>query len=139
MNNQTDALYTQLRDAGLKATSQRVAVLKILSQTDKHPGVEQIVSALNDAGIHMSVATVYNVLESLYKAGIVLKMVDKDNIMRFDYNTNAHVHIFNDANTEICDYFDEELCEQVKAYLRAKLGDRFGRISYVDISVKTKL
>jgi Fur family ferric uptake transcriptional regulator len=64
-------LREQLRAAGLKATPQRVEVLTILRDSDKHLDAESIHLTALGRGADISLATVYRTLGALTKAGLV--------------------------------------------------------------------
>ncbi len=100
-----EEIKTSLREHNLKATKQRIQIMQVLNQTNAHPSAEMVMEAIRKKGIHMSFATVYNVLETLVDAGIIRKLSSGDDIMRFDYNTDFHIHIHDVQTGQIDDYF----------------------------------
>jgi Fe2+ or Zn2+ uptake regulation protein len=80
-----------LRDAGLRVTSQRLAVLDALSQAS-HPTADEIhhVVRLRHPGVGL--ATVYNTLAALETHGRVLVVEDRKG-RRYDFRTDTHPHI----------------------------------------------
>ena len=65
------ALREELHAAGLKATPQRIEVLKILRRSDQHLDAEGIHQAAQQRGAEISLATVYRTLGALKRAGLV--------------------------------------------------------------------
>lgn len=61
-----------IRKAGFRATNQRIALLEYLTKVHKPESISQIASAL---GEQMDLVTIYRVVESFVKAGL-LRQVD---------------------------------------------------------------
>ncbi len=131
-----EEIKESLRKHHLKATKQRIQIMQVLSQTTEHPSAEMVMDAIKAKGIHMSFATVYNVLETLVDAGIIRKLSSGDDIMRFDYNTDFHIHIHDAQSGRIDDYFDVEFCDKIKEYLVERIGDG-NDIKKIDLFVET--
>ncbi len=93
----------------LKVTKTRLEILNYLYNTDSHPSANMILDYLKEKNISLSFATVYNCLEIFYKKGMILKMQDGDDIMRFDGKTNFHIHVIDKQTNEIKDIFDESI------------------------------
>lgn len=81
-----------LRERGLRVTQQRLAVLDHLLEATDHPTAEEIGEAVNRTDSTTSRASVYNVLRSLARAGLVTELVLDDAISRFDANLDPHHH-----------------------------------------------
>jgi Fur family peroxide stress response transcriptional regulator len=88
-----DALKVLLRERGLRVTEPRVAVLAYLASTDRHPTAEEVETAVNADGPILSRASVYNVLHSLTRAGLVAGMSPKDGAARYDAHVAPHHHL----------------------------------------------
>ncbi|KAF5081217.1 Fur family transcriptional regulator [Acetobacterium wieringae] len=125
MKSKKIQMYTDMiRSVGLKATPQRISVLKVLSEMTSHPSADMLMEALENQGYVMSVGTIYNILETFSEKGLILKLKDNQEVMRFDANTQFHVHIYNKENNGICDYYDPELEILLSDYFKNKLpGD----------------
>jgi len=141
MNNEIlekkDDMAQQLKDHRLKATSQRIAVLSILKESKDHPSAEMVMDKLRQRGIHMSFATVYNVLETFVEAGLVAKLAGCDEIMRFDYNTDFHIHLYDSDTGAIRDHIDETFCEYLSDYVKNHLA-LTKNIEKIDLFVQIK-
>jgi len=96
-----------IRSHGLKATPNRISVLEYLYSSKEHPSAEMIKDHLNSLGNKFSLATIYNILEAFLEKGVIIKVrEDENSMMRFDANTDFHVHIYNKKTNEIIDYED---------------------------------
>ena len=131
-----EEIKANLREHNLKATRQRIQIMQVLRQTTEHPSAEMVMDAIKARGIHMSFATVYNVLETLVEAGMIRKLSSGDDIMRFDYNTDFHIHIRDAQSGQIDDYFDAEFCDQIRNHLIERIGNE-NDIKKIDIFVET--
>jgi Fur family transcriptional regulator, peroxide stress response regulator len=78
---------------GLKLTPQRLAIFDYLRDNTDHPSAEDIFAAVSKKFPTMSVATVYNTLETLRKRGEVLTLTIDPGKRRFDPNPKPHNHL----------------------------------------------
>jgi Fur family ferric uptake transcriptional regulator len=62
-------LEERLREAGLRVTSSRVAVLRVLSGADDHPSVEEIIERVRRDGVTVSTQAAYDACEALREQG----------------------------------------------------------------------
>ena len=92
MSKASVELELALRSAGVRATSQRYAVLAFLAKTPVHATAEEIFAAVNRRDPRASRATVYNCLRSLAKAGLVREVQSEGKAARFDANLHRHHH-----------------------------------------------
>ena len=84
----------------LKATPQRIAVLTYLMTHENHPTAEMIHHELSE----ISLATIYNTLEKLVAAELVITIDQMDDGKRhYDYYGDPHYHIINPDTQEIID------------------------------------
>jgi len=125
-----------VRSAGLKATPQRVVLLELLSETTCHPSAEMLIEMLEKENIKMSVGTIYNVLEAFEEKGLLVKMHDTHQVMRFDANTAFHLHIFDKEKNEIKDYFDDELELLIREHLKGNIAKDLN-IEHINLSLYT--
>jgi Fe2+ or Zn2+ uptake regulation protein len=85
-----DAAQT-LRDAGLKATPQRIAILRALDGDETHPTAQELYERLRGEFPTLSVATVYNTLSALTRVARCVPL-ELGGPIRFDPNVSAHDH-----------------------------------------------
>lgn len=85
-------MINKLKNLGLRATPQRMAILKFLDGNTCHPSVEEIYRELKPNYPSLSPATVYNTLETLSKAGEIQEINIDPERRRFDPNPIPHCH-----------------------------------------------
>lgn len=83
---------TKLREAGLKVTPQRAAILEVYSGRRGHWTAQQVFGHLEGAKPSMSLATVYNTLETFEELGLLRRFNRPDGQTVFDRNTTVHHH-----------------------------------------------
>lgn len=81
------------KEIGLKLTPQRLAILDYLEGNTAHPSAEEIDRALSEKFPTMSLATVYNTLETLRRKGLVQELSIDPDKKRFDPKTRPHNHL----------------------------------------------
>jgi Fe2+ or Zn2+ uptake regulation protein len=82
----------RLREAGLKATGPRLAILAALERDRCHPGAEQIHAMLADSHPSLSLSTVYSTLEAFVRAGLIRRVNGSDGRLRVDGTREDHDH-----------------------------------------------
>jgi Fur family peroxide stress response transcriptional regulator len=95
------ALYNQstafnpkavLTQKGIRPLTHRVAVFRYLLENPTHPTADEIYSHLSLTMDSISRTTVYNVLNLLVENKVVKEIGIEKNEMRYDANTNEHIH-----------------------------------------------
>ena len=81
----------ELRDAGLRVTAARVALLETVRTSD-HPGVEEIASGVRARVGHVSLQAVYDALHALTAAGLVRRIEPADSPARFEGRVGDNHH-----------------------------------------------
>ena len=87
-------LIQTLRHAGMRITHQRIAICRLLCETDDHPTAAKIYAHLKPQFPSLSLATVYNTLEVLVELGMVsaLGHAGDDNV-HYDADTTPHINL----------------------------------------------
>ncbi len=89
-----EIIIKKLKESGHKITPQRIAVVKILADSEVHPSVEQIYEQLQDDFPTMSLATVYRTVLLIKSFGEVLELGFPDGSNRYDANRPyPHPHV----------------------------------------------
>lgn len=86
------SLLAACRDHGLKATPQRIAILRALRESHGHPGPEQIHAVVTRELPSVSLATVYKTLDALEAHGVIEEVTLKADSKRYDANLTPHHH-----------------------------------------------
>ena len=99
----TNALE-RLNGVGLRPTRQRLALAKLLfDRGDCHLTAEQLHTAARNAGVKVSLATVYNTLHQFKEVGLLREVVVEAGRSYFDTNTSDHHHFFSESTGELTD------------------------------------
>ena len=100
----------RLRAIGLRPTRQRLALAKLLFEgEERHVTAELLHSEAVDAGIKVSLATVYNTLHQFTEAGLLKEVIVDSNRTYFDTNISDHHHIFFKEDEILADLTSEDL------------------------------
>lgn len=87
-------LTQALQRAGLRLTPQRMAICRLLAETDEHPTAQVIYEQLRPEYPSLSLATVYNTLDTLVQLGVVNSLGSAgDDAIHFDADTSPHVNL----------------------------------------------
>ena len=81
-----------LKDSGFRQTKQRDMILELLEGNKNHPTADDIIEIIKSKAGHVTVATVYNTLETLSKQGLIKKLDSLDTKSHFDPDTKPHYH-----------------------------------------------
>src|SRR4030042_4364920 len=93
-----------LVENGLKVTPQRTAVLEVILNLNNHPTAENIVEYLRLNFPHMPIGTVYKILDTFLKIGIINKVKTECDQMRYDPVKETHHHLYFANSERIEDY-----------------------------------
>jgi Fur family iron response transcriptional regulator len=94
----------RLRHAGLRPTRQRVALASLLfAKGDRHLTVEELHEEAAEAGIDVSLATVYNTLHQFTEAHMIRVLAVEGSRTYFDTNISDHHHFFVEGRNEVLD------------------------------------
>ncbi|MCL7938046.1 MAG: transcriptional repressor [marine benthic group bacterium] len=93
MGGEESTLRETLLAAGHRCTPQREAVWEVLNGMRTHPTAEEIFRAVRERVPAISLATVYNALESFESAGVCQKLTQGEGAARYDARTEAHHHL----------------------------------------------
>ena len=97
-------LERRVRAAGLRPTRQRIALADLLfAKGDRHLSAEELHEEALDAGVAVSLATVYNTLHQFTEAGLLRILAVEGNRTYFDTNTSDHHHFFIEGENKIFD------------------------------------
>ncbi len=110
----------RLREAGLRVTAPRLAILGALEADRSHPNAEQLYAALRDGHPSLSLSTVYKTLEAFLRAGLV-RRVATDGSLRVDGVLKEHDHAYCRACARVFDV-DRRHFESAEAPVRLPQG-----------------
>jgi Fur family peroxide stress response transcriptional regulator len=89
-----ERMLDRLKDRGLRVTPQRLEVLRILSERDNHPSVDEIHAQVRARFPTTSLATTYKTVALLKELGEILELGFPDGSNRYDGNKPyPHPHV----------------------------------------------
>ena len=120
-----------LRRHNLRPTQQRVNLGKLLfGKLDRHITAEILKQESDYENLKVSKATVYNVLNDFYGAGLLAKVNIDDDKTWYDTNVQHHYHIFLENKSELVDIDPKEIDIKIPKELTK------GTIKKVDLVLK---
>ncbi len=103
-------LTTALQKAGMRITPQRVAVCELLAASHEHPTAAMIYDELKPRFHSLSLATIYNTLDTLVGLGVVNVLGHAgDDKVHYDADTEPHVNLACIACSRIIDIPSEHV------------------------------
>ena len=78
-----------LKEAGLKATPRRLAMLSLLLEREDQLAAEEIHTALSE---RCDLSTIYRALNTMVEHGLLRKTVCQDGVIRYRVNRHQHTH-----------------------------------------------
>jgi len=97
------ALAKRLTDSGLRPTPQREVVFKVILEKRDHPTADEIFVRVKSQMPTISLATVYNCLETLVQCGLVRQVNLERAPTRYCPNLHEHAHFHDDTTGEVHD------------------------------------
>ena len=86
------SVAARLREAGLRVTAPRVAVLVELERNRSHPNPLEVHRLLRARHPSLSLSTVYLTIEAFANAGLLRRLPARDGRLRVDGVVDAHDH-----------------------------------------------
>ena len=123
-------LENALERSGLRATKQREQIFSVLLDKRDHPTADEIYARARSEMPSISLATVYNCLETLTESGLIRAVNFEREPTRYCPNLTQHAHFYCKATGEI---IDVELNERILSELKAALPKGY-RAEHIDIA-----
>jgi len=125
---------TRFARHGVRCTKQRLELYKALAAAENHPTAEELHDVVNGRAGSMSLATVYNTLETFCRQGLCRKLPMCCGKARYDANLSEHLHLITsdgriqdvpeDLGARIVDALPKQLVRDVER----RMGVRIGRV-----------
>ncbi len=124
-------LEDALERSGLRATKQREQVFSVLLDKRDHPTADEIYARARCEMPSISLATVYNCLETLTESGLIRAVNFEREPTRYCPNLTQHAHFYCKATGEIIDI---DLNENILSELKAALPPGY-RAEHIEIAI----
>ena len=114
----TETLNRKLAQAGLRSTRQREVVYHAILSKRDHPTADEIFVRVKSAMPSISLATVYNCLDTLVQCRLVKQVHLERESTRYCPNLSEHAHFHDDDTGEVYDVrLDQEILEKLASLL----------------------
>lgn len=123
-------LENALERSGLRATKQREQIFSVLLDKRDHPTADEIYARARSEMPSISLATVYNCLETLTESGLIRAVNFEREPTRYCPNLTQHAHFYCKATGEVIDI---ELNDRILSELKAALPEGY-RAEHIDIA-----
>ncbi|MDO5630342.1 MAG: Fur family transcriptional regulator [Paracoccus sp. (in: a-proteobacteria)] len=111
-----------LRDAGVRVTRQRAALLRVLAAVDDHPDATELHARAEAAGAGVSLATVYRTLTTLRAQGVIDKLEFQGEPARWEpADQHHHDHMIDVDSGAVIEFTDDRI-ERLQAEIAAERG-----------------
>jgi Fur family ferric uptake transcriptional regulator len=112
----------QLREAGLRMTKQRLAIVQVLAETNDHPDANEIFYRAFSKDPSISLSTVYRTMRILEQSGTIHRHAFDDGRARFEHAGQEHHDHLIDIETGKVIEFRSDKIEQLQAEIARELG-----------------
>lgn len=110
MSAHTTDFAQALRDAGLRVTPQRLALLAILMDSAGHPNADELLARARALDDSVSLATVYRTLSALEEAGLIRKLTLESEPSRYEITPAAeHDHVVDIDTGEVIEIANDDI------------------------------
>ena len=96
-------LAKRLTDSGLRPTPQREVVFRVILEKRDHPTADEIYARVKAEMPTISLATVYNCLETLVQCGLIRQVNLERAPTRYCPNLHEHAHFHDETTGQIHD------------------------------------
>lgn len=105
-----EGIKDQLNKAGVRPTLQRVAICEYVLCKADHPTAEQVHEWVNKKFSTVSMATIYNTLNTLVEVGLLqeLKLPHLDKVL-YDATIGPHYHLVDKESGKIVEISPEDI------------------------------
>ena len=121
-----------IKKAGLKATPQRKMIYELMTELG-HSSIDEIIARVQQLSPEVTKSTIYRILDSFFKAGLLSKMNHPGGKSYYDVTLEEHHHVIRD--NEIIDYMDSELTTLIMNHLKEKSFKHLDSIEKISIQI----
>jgi Fur family peroxide stress response transcriptional regulator len=100
-----ESMIQQLRERGLKVTSQRLAIIEaLIEKKNLHPGARLVYKEAKKKKKSLSLSTTYATLDEFSRNGIIKTLQFDQMENRYDGNLEEHINLICEKCKKILDY-----------------------------------
>lgn len=121
-SDKTEKMAAALRNAGIRVTRQRIALMGVLADADDHPDAIELHERAKAVEPSVSLATVYRTLSVLEAEGVVHRHAFEGGGARFETTHEEHHDHILDVDTGEVIEFQSDKIEQLQDEIARELG-----------------
>lgn len=111
-----------LRDAGVRITKQRQAILKIIADAEDHPDAMEIFNRASALDATVSLPTVYRTMKTLEENGAIRKHTFEGGPSRFEHaDSEHHDHLIDIDSGDVIEFTSPKI-ETLQREIAKELG-----------------
>jgi len=123
LNNRDRVLIEKsLKNAGVRITKQRLALLNVLTEAEDHPDALELLSRTKKLSPTISLATVYRTLSALTDANVVHRHEFEGGGARYEKAKDHHHDHIVDIDTGEVFEFNSDVIEKLQFEIAAEMG-----------------
>jgi Fur family peroxide stress response transcriptional regulator len=103
LDNHLETLTQALEKLGLRSTRQREVVYSVVAEAKDHPTADEIFVRSRQQMPTISLATVYNCLETLLECALIRQVNFVRESTRYEPNLKPHAHFYCDKTGQVMD------------------------------------
>lgn len=135
-----EELAAALGESGVRVTRHRMLIYSTLAKLATHPTADELLDAVHGEDTRVSLATVYNTLDTLTELGLVRRIAPDGpgSACRFDAEITPHVHMVmpDGCVNDVPDDLSTEILDSIPASLLEQLAERMGvRVNGIQIDL----
>ncbi|MDD5544448.1 MAG: transcriptional repressor [Acidobacteriia bacterium] len=128
-NSPAAPLAAMLHARGLRVTSQKLAVYRLLQQTNYHPTPEMIHAEVRRSHPMTGLGTIYQILEQFHRIGVARRIFSNGNRQRYDGKLDPHAHFVCERCGRLDDV-EDRFIDRFKARLGRKYDFHIRRLYF---------
>ena len=132
LDNHLETLNQALEKLGLRSTRQREVVYSVVAEAKDHPTADEIFVRSRQEMPTISLATVYNCLETLLECALIRQVNFVRESTRYEPNLKPHAHFYCDKTGQV---MDVQLPEDLYACLTS-LVPQTASVSSVELNFR---
>ena len=129
-------MVEKLKETGLKATPQRIAILRELDKKE-HPTIDELYNNLKKTHPSISLATIYKNLNMLKEAGLAIEIIppSANEKSRFDIYLEPHIHIMCKECGKVYDYYIKDAVNECSMILKELTNQEVENINVLGLTL----
>ncbi len=129
-------MVEKLKERGLKATPQRLAILRELDKKN-HPTIDELYNNLKSTHPSISLATVYKNLNMLRDAGLVVELIPPvaNGKSKYDIYLKPHIHLMCKVCGEVMDYYVDDAVHECNTLLKRITNKEIENVNVIGMTI----